>query len=763
VKNKKYELMNKHENPFRKLFCLSIILLMSLAKAVCGQSPTPVQDTINWQHFLGRSDMKWLKMLPNSWDNGVFLGNGTLGTIFWVNKGGAFNFEISRGDLYDHRGDLKNRAVLYNTNRLPNGHFELALDKTIATGTMRLDLWNAEAKGSIGQGDHTDSIRCFTAADRNVIILEITGHDRQQLKWLPDTAKSTRPNPPKNYKPYPVQSLQQEGDIQVSVQDMPEDDLYGTGGKGEGQYATAWCMEIGEHKTIYYISMGFSYPGTTAAKEAVDLIRKAKKDGIAKIDNRHRAWWHSYYPKSFVSIPDGQMESFYWIQLYKMASASRGGGPILDLMGPWFRTTVWPAIWWNLNIQLAYWPYYMSNHLEEAEPLARTIWADRANLAFNAKPFEKDSYAIGRATPPDGGAPVGGEVGNLPWVMHNLWMYYRSTMDDQYLKKELFPLMKGSFNYLSHIAVKQPDGKWALPKTASPEYTDGVENSTYTLACLRWLAQTLIIANERLKAGDPIIKRCKDLLENLVPYETDEVTGFMVGKNMPFIKSHRHWSHLFMIYPFHEYNWDNPDQVPLIRKSLDNWVSMPQAFAGYSWLGAASILEAGNRGDEALTFLQTFLRRAPLPNTLYREGSPVVETPLAFARTVQEMLMTSHGDMIRIFPGVPSLWRNVSYANLRAEGAFLISANRRNGITEYIRIKSLAGELCRVNTGFLKPIQVLGVNPDKLKELGHGIVEISLQKGQEVILYTGNKIPNVIFSPVDFSEDVKSWGERKPF
>lgn len=120
---------------------------------------------------------------------------------------------------------------------------------------------------------------------------------------------------------------------------------------------------------------------------------------------------------------------------------------------------------------LSYWPYYMSNHLEEAEPLRETVWEIRDNLALNAAPYQSDSYAIGRVTSPVGRSPVGGEVGNLPWTMHNLWMHYRSTMDDNYLKEQLFPLMKGSFNYLNHIVIKQQDGKWSLPKTVSPEYT----------------------------------------------------------------------------------------------------------------------------------------------------------------------------------------------------------------------------------------------------------------------------------------------------
>ena len=41
----------------------------------------------------------------------------------------------------------------------------------------------------------------------------------------------------------------------------------------------------------------------------------------------------------------------------------RDDGPILDLNGPWFNDTPWPAIWWNLNIQLTYSPLARANRL----------------------------------------------------------------------------------------------------------------------------------------------------------------------------------------------------------------------------------------------------------------------------------------------------------------------------------------------------------------------------------------------------------------
>jgi hypothetical protein len=608
-------------------------------------------------------------------------------------------------------------------------------------------------------------MRSFTHANQDVIVLEITGAAAPpQLTWHADASKSTRTRGPRpgNLLAYPPQTQREVDGVHVSVQEMPEAAAYHTEGQGIGQYATAWTATTTPGRTVYFISTRITHPGATAADEAAGIVRKAKRSGLAALEKSHRAWWHAFYPKSFLSVPDARIESYYWIQMYKMASASRQGGPVLDLMGPWFMPTEWPGIWWNLNIQLTYWPYYMSNHLEEAEPLIEAVWNQRANLATNAAPHSVDALAVGRATGPDCLMPVGVETGNLPWTMHNLWLHYRSTMDDAFLKEKLFPLMKGSFRYLRHILIAQPDGTLALPKTASPEYTDSVASCSYTLACVRWLASTLITADTRLKANDPIVADCREVLAKLEPYPIDPATGILVGKGMPFANSHRHWSHLFMIYPFYEYTWDQPERVKLIDQSLRNWTDKPGAFAGFSWLGAASMHAAAGRGDESLQFLQKFLGKSTLPNTLYREGSPVIETPLAFARTLQEMLLTSHGNLIRVFPGVPAAWGQASFADLRTEGAFLVSAKRDQGSTRWVRITSLAGEPCRIRTGLLGQVKANSNKKITLKDIGNGILEVALPKGASVILYTGEAIPETKPKPAALTESTTPWGGRNP-
>ena len=68
------------------------------------------------------------------------------------------------------------------------------------------------------------------------------------------------------------------------------------------------------------------------------------------------------------------------------------------------------------------------------------------------------------------------------------------------------------------------------------------------------------------------------------------------------------------------------------------------------------------------------------------------------------MLLQSWGGKLRIFPAVPDSWKDIAYKDFRAEGAFLITASRKNGKTEFITIKSLAGEPCIVVTDISSPV-----------------------------------------------------------
>jgi len=196
-----------------------------------------------------------------------------------------------------------------------------------------------------------------------------------------------------------------------------------------------------------------------------------------------------------------------------------------------------------------------------------------------------------------------------------------------------------------------------------------------------------------------------------------------------------------MIYPLYEMNSDQPENRELIAKSLDHWLSDTAAFRGYSWTGASSICSMIGRRDDAVKYLHNFVdasgKYAAQPNTMYTEAGPVIETPLSAARSIQDLLIQSWGGTIRVFPGVPESWKDVTIDRMRTEGGFLVSASRRGGKLQWVRVESVAGEPYRIDC--------FGRRKD-----------LALKKGESVVLFPPGEPPpqdTVVVEPVAAQPD----------
>jgi hypothetical protein len=253
-----------------------------------------------------------------------------------------------------------------------------------------------------------------------------------------------------------------------------------------------------------------------------------------------------------------------------------------------------------------------------------------------------------------------------------------------------------------------------------------------------------------LNIDDPLEPEWRRILERLTDYPADE-TGFMIGRNVPYAKSHRHYSHLLMVYPLCTFNVDTPGNREMIERSVLHWQSLKKALAGYSYSGSSSMFSLLGDGDRAEQRLQDFFEDKILPNAFYKEdvSSPVIETPPAAARSIEDMLIQSWGDSIRIFPAIPAKWPDVAFADLRTEGAFLVSALRKDGRTGFVAVRSLAGEPCRVRTGIRGEIKVTGIPGSDVRQLGDGLVELALPAGSQAIIADASFEGPYTITPID--------------
>ncbi len=702
----------------------------------------PPGAEIDWQAFLSRHDPIW-EDLPWQWNEGPFLGNGQLGLVAYATLAdNRFDFHLGRADVTDHRKapDRKTSRgapgtevmdVMYDFPRLDLGRIALRPAGKITGGTLRVDLWNAELTGTLVTDRGVLHVRAVTLRDRMVHRIDVrsTEHDEAgrplpySWEFLPGNPSSPRalvfPTQPKSlaYKTNPAPVLTRHDGMPVCVQSL----LAG------GDYATAWFDQRNSPtEGSLYVSTANEVPAAgLSAGVATQTVRAAAKHADSDL-TAHRDWWHSHYAKSFLSVPDGLLESFYWIQMFKLAAASRPDGPPIDCLGPFYRTTQWPGLWWNLNVQLTYWPAYAGNHLELGGNLITELDGNFEGLWRHYAGSQK--------------------IGDFAWVLHNYWLHCRHAGDWAALREGWRPKARIVLqDYLKRL-VPDAQGQLSLPSTESPEYEGfkSYHNSNYNLALLRWLLNALLELEARSGgAPDPAAAEWRRVLVALVPNPTDE-NGLMIGSNQPVAKSHRHYSHLLGLYPLFQLDPDSATDRALVVKSVLHWhrIEGGKGLAGYAHTGAAALYAALGMGDEAHAALTRFLT-VPLgfgsevhANTLYTESggrNPVIETPLSAASATQELLLQSWGGKLRVFPAVPAAWSEAAFTTLRGQGGFLVSAVRTGGNTAWVSVHSEAGEPCILKVNDWKTAPELS-GAGELAMISPGEFRLTIRKGDSVLL-----------------------------
>lgn len=718
------------------------------------------------------ASLRW-RTLPADWKDGALLGNGLLGAV--VSKGAAANtlqVMLSHTKVQDQRGQWR-AAIGYS--RLPIGCLTLSLSGEITAVDWTLDLYDAELRGTITtvRGSVAFSILVHNSRDALVAFTEPSPGEEDaawSFTWMPATTSRTK-DKPADYvgNPDPATGTA-EGTSYV------EQPLMAGGG-----WTTAWRERRDGTRRVLAAHVVYRHPeelsGTTRlALAAVDRTLAASTTGLL---SEHRSWWHRYYRRSFVSVPDKRIQDFYWIQLYKLASATRANGPSLSEWGPWYPETggSWTAVWWNLNVQIASWLLQGSNH-PELDSVTSTFKAFEAELPTSVPAEYRDGDTYALAHPSDwmlrtGGKTVGvpgtasktDNTGNLLWALHNIWLSYRHSMDLAIVRDVLYPILTRAVNFYDHFLYEGSDGALHLPLTRSPEWADA-EDCTYDLSLVRWGCTTLLQCLKLLRTTHPKAARWQEILDRLTPYPQD-ATGVMVGANKPLTESHRHFSHMLWLFPLAEYDYARPADRALIDTTFDHWVKDRTQWAGYSFAAASSMAARIGRPEQAVDLLtyftdgNVFRNSRMTENTMYVEGGNLaVESPLTAGQSVLDMVIQSHSGPVRVFPGVSASWPDASVQGLRAQGAFLIDADRADGATRWVRVHSEAGAPLDLEHGISGDIDVRDEQGRRLpyRTTGVGRAVIQLPQGAVVLVTPAGKR---ITGPAP--RDVPALSARRPW
>ncbi|KAK3255057.1 hypothetical protein CYMTET_35748 [Cymbomonas tetramitiformis] len=608
---------------------------------------------VDWASFLGKHDLLWNftgtdEELPSKWTEAPFFGNGFLGGSIRVlqEKGKLkIRFHVGRGDIWDKRAGKSKLSqknnFQYDRPRLPVGYFDLILKgSTVVSGEISLSLYDAVVTGVVKTDVTEVQFEAYAPTTPGVLVVQLKRQhpaewdaDPPAWQWVPEIsaapswhlgfAKEGTVEIPKGWEkakggykpnPYPPERREAAGGISVSEQTL--------------------------------------LAGAEAASRAV---QSALVEDSEALKERHKQWWHQFYGEgALLSIPETWMEGFYYIQMYKLGSMMRSGGPIVDLNGPWlFTPTSWADLHWDLNVQLTYLPILTANRLELGEPLLRFFnsSAVRASLRENVpKAHRKGSMALPSSGSSDDalsscywsfakgdctvqpGGHKGAIIGNLLWMCHVMFLQYRYSMDESILFTVLYPVLHEAAAHHITLLKKDRTGRLSLPVAASPEYKTNGPNTNYDLALLRWGLQTLLWVGtevaERQHQGlsglpvlepVPAMEKWRKTLDKLHYYPRDGATGYNIAEGVPLQVGQRHFSHLLMFYPLALETWEDLEARPLLEKSVDHWARLckldrdgsPESCAGYSLTGAASFSSLMNRADAALGNITNLLHLTP--------------------------------------------------------------------------------------------------------------------------------------------------------
>ena len=680
--------------------------------------------TLDWPVFMARHDLTWTALNGYFYD-GVPTGNGLQGMLLHRQDSrrgdgntNTFLFEINRADVTD---SCFLQLEGYNWERKAIGKFALTPNDSVIGTSFRLDVWNAQATGRITTKKGHIDLKFYTHATQQVQVIEYEwsgGATEPKVEFMADNAGcmidfvTVDYQEKAKYAPAKTAIVQERDGIFTHRQPL----------NAGRDYTVGWRFKKEKNRATLYHCIAYSNP--VAAPQF--SIEKALSDSVIfnpALVAKHQLWWHEFYKQTaFVSLNDLKYENFYWRQVYKMGSTMRNNLQMMDLNGVWYSHTPWRGIWWNWNTQGIYYPLSTINHPELVKPLAEALHKNENALALNLAPElrKKDAIGIGRASSFDlrsaidmnDGPPfyAGREPGNLTWVMQVYYQNLLSTKDEAELRGRFFVLLKRSVNLYLALIEKNTDGEYHLPLTMSPEYKPATD-CNYDLAILKWGLNTLLTLNKKYELNDPLAAMWRDVNTKLVDYPVGKY-GFMIGKGIDLLESHRHFSHLMMIYPLKNLDVSNTTNRLIAEKSINHWLTVPgDGLAPWSHIVAAGMYATLGQGNKAKVMMDKSFSGFSA-NTMYREAGQCAETPYFWVKAFTDMLIQTKNDTLVVFPAIPSDWSTISFKKLRIEGAFLVDADLKSSGLASLRIKSEKGG--RLTVKIKDNINVLKIDKAKI-------------------------------------------------
>ncbi|MDR1814644.1 MAG: hypothetical protein LBR18_07340 [Tannerella sp.] len=748
--------------------CLAFAIICSASSKTVAQqsfeSGKTAEDIIS-RHIV-RSYSPPARIPTNYSVDAPVLGNGSMG----VALSGAPDkqvFYLSRNDFW------RLKAGYHDSYPLALGKLEIAIPQLEGASYLTEQyLYDAITVARFAKGNSAVKFKAIVAATDDVFILEISAEGSETITGtvslqLPEKGKEIIINPPldeeypekrdENPDKFIYRAFEEDVDIPTRAAAAIRI-LSGSNATDGGRFT----IRPGEKITLVCASSS-NFKSDDCLQAALEKANKAAStDAVAQLEAAHKQWWHDYWQKSYVSIPDSVIEGHYYLSLYGTASASRDPDFPPGLFGQWI-TREQPA--WlgdyhlNYNFQAPFYALYSANRLEQETPYLNPILAFMERGKYYSEKISDNPEGV---IYPVGIGPLGiettlvtdrvrtlrdwarkseydgyfhGQKSDASYCLVNIAMRFYHTYDKDFTRR-VYPFVKAVASFWEKYLVREGD-RYVIYNDAIHEQTYGNMNPILSLGFVKMTMQTALDMSELLDADRNKRKQWIDLRDHISDYplmERDGKTVFRLTEKGPDVIDVNSLA-LQHVYPAGQIGLDSdPKLIEISRNTLKykNWLDENASNSIFP-----TAVRVGVNPDTILFHLNRYARHT-FVNGFQSNNPHGVENWSTTPNTINEMLCMGHQGVLRLFP----VWNralDAEFHTIRAEGAFLVSARLHKGIISNVTVFSEQGRtLTMLNPWQGAKVKVTAGNNGKSKTL----------KGERLVLNTKPNT-NYSFEPIN--------------